>query len=187
MGGLMDTNVEDLEQTSLTLPDGTVVVARLIQPDDMRALQRFHTRLSQRSIYLRFFGVVPVLSDERARYFTHLDGQDRFAYVALDPNDPDEIIGVVRMDREPGTDCGEYAVIVEDRWQGRGLGFALTRLLIAGARRRGYRTMYAMVLPENVRMLNLLRDLGLPARVRWVDGMERVEVDISVPERPSLA
>ncbi|MDI3340842.1 MAG: GNAT family N-acetyltransferase [Sphaerobacter sp.] len=183
----MGPDAKALEQTTLTLPDGTRVVARPIQPHDMRALQRFHRRLSERSIYLRFFGVVPELSDERARYFTHVDGHDRFAFIALDPDEPDEIIGVVRFDREAGTNTGEYAVIVEDRWQGRGVGFALTRLLIAAARRRGYRSMYALVLPENVRMINLLRDLGLPVRSHWVDGMERIEVDISVPEQPSLA
>jgi len=167
----------------VTLPDGTEIIARPIRPDDLAALQRFHTRLSQQSIYLRFFGVMPELSEERARYFTHLDGVDRFAWIGIDPRQPDEIIGVVRMDREPGTDGGEYAAIIEDRWQGRGVGFALTRLVIDAARRRGYRILFAIVMPENLRMLNLLRDLGLPTHTRWVDGAQRVEVDLTTEPR----
>lgn len=178
--------ISEREATPVTLFDGTVVLARPIRPEDMDALKRFHLRLSHQSVYLRFFGVVPELSDERACYFTHLDGVDRFAYVAIDPEQPDEIIAVVRFDREPGTDQGEYAAVVEDRWQGRGVGFALTRLLIDAARRRGYRRLYAMVLPENVRMVKLLRDLGLPERSRWADGMQRIEVDISGGERPAV-
>lgn len=169
----------DRDEMPVTLIDGTEIIARPIRPEDAPALQRFHTRLSQQSIYLRFFGIMPELSDERARYFTHLDGVDRFALVGIDPREPEEIIGVVRMDREPGTDAGEYAAIVEDRWQGRGVGFTLTLLLIDAARRRGYRTLFAVVMPENLRMLNLLRDLGLPTRTRWVDGAQRIEVDLT--------
>jgi RimJ/RimL family protein N-acetyltransferase len=162
----------------IPLLDGTNVPVRPIAGEDAPALQRFHARLSERSIYQRFFGHLPQLSDERARYFTRLDGRDRVALVALDPAAPTEIIAVVRFDREIGTEQAEYAAIVADRWQGRGLGTALTQRLLAVARDRGIRLVYALVLPENARMLNLLRDLALPERLRHVDGIARVEIDI---------
>lgn len=170
----MDTGT--LDSGSLTLLDGTAVSFRPILPSDQAALQRFHARLSDQSIYQRFFFPKPWLSDEQARYFTDLDGIDRFALVALDPTAPEEIAGVVRFDRDPGTDRAEYAAIVADRWQGHGMGLALTRRLIEAARRRGVATLYALVLPDNKRMLNLLRDLGLPERIRHQDGVERIEV-----------
>ncbi|HEY8446310.1 MAG TPA: GNAT family N-acetyltransferase [Thermomicrobiales bacterium] len=172
------TAMTQSEAGELTLLDGTVVHYRAIRPEDAPALQRFHSRLSERSIYQRFFGVMPVLSDQLAHRFTHVDGYDRFALVALDPTDPNELIGVARFDREPGTDRAEYAAIVVDQWQGRGLGLALTRRLVDAARRRNVRHLYALVLPENARMLNLLRDLGLPERIKHVDGIERVELDL---------
>src|SRR5215207_9815012 len=50
--------------------------------------------------------------------------------VALDPEDPNEIIAVVRYAREPGDERAEYAAIVEDRWQGHGVGRGLTAQLI---------------------------------------------------------
>ncbi|HET9014717.1 MAG TPA: GNAT family N-acetyltransferase [Thermomicrobiaceae bacterium] len=174
------------DHAKVTLFDGTTVAVRPICPADLEALKRFHLRLSQQSIYLRFFGIVPELSHDRAHYFTHLDGVDRFALVALDPARPDEIIGVARFDREPGTAEGEYACVVEDRWQGRGIGLTLTRGLIEAARVRGYRCMFALVLPENVRMVNLLKDLGMPERVRWVAGVQRIEVDISAREKRAV-
>lgn len=166
-------------QGSLTLRDGTTIAVRSIEPDDAPALQRFHGRLSEHSIYLRFFGFVPELSDERARYFTQLDNLHRFAVVALDPEDADEIIGVARLDRDPGTESGEYAAIVEDRWQGRGVGFALTRLLLDLARQRGFRRVYALVLPQNERMISLLSDLGRSIRTRSTAGVTRIDFDLS--------
>jgi RimJ/RimL family protein N-acetyltransferase len=168
---------------TLTLLAGTEVPYRPILSSDQAALQRFHTRLSDRSVYQRFFGPRPWLSDDQARYFTHLDGTDRFALIALDPTAPEEIAAVVRFDREPGTDRAEYAAVVADRWQGLGLGLGLTRRLIDAARRRGIRCFYALVLPENRRMLNLLRDLGLPEQIHHQDGIERVDVTL-IPDTP---
>jgi RimJ/RimL family protein N-acetyltransferase len=132
--------------------------------------------LSAQSVYPRFFGVLPFLGDAQARYFANVDGRDPVALVALDPTDEDELIAVTRFDRDPDTDRAEYAAVVADRWQGYRLGLALTWRLIAAARRRGITTFYTLVLPDNRRMLNLLRDLGLPERVHHEDGVERIEV-----------
>lgn len=175
------------ETGELTLLDGTVVRYRPIRPDDAPALQRFHSRLSERSIYQRFFGVMPVLSDAQAHRFANVDGINRVALVALDPNNPSELIAVARFDRDADSDHAEYAAIVADAWQGRGLGLALTRRLVEAARRRGIRHLYALVLPENIRMLNLLRDLGLPERIRFQDGFERVELDLDAQTLPIQA
>src|SRR3712207_7911837 len=60
-------------------------------------------------------------------YTTLFRSMNRFALVALDPERPEEIIAVVSFDREGTTDRAEYAAAVEDRWQGKGLGLALTR------------------------------------------------------------
>jgi GNAT superfamily N-acetyltransferase len=163
---------------SVELLDGTRVAYRAIAPDNASALQRFHHRLSDRSIYLRFFGAKPNLSERKAGYFTNVDGRDRFALLALDPEREGEIIAVVSFDREGDTDRAEYAAAVEDAWQGRGLGLALTRRLIESALKRGIRVFTGVVLFENKRMLNLLRDLGLPERLRYEDGIEHVEIEL---------
>lgn len=163
----------------LTLRDGSRVSARTIRPADAASLQRFHRRLSARSIYLRHFGVVPELSDRLAAYFTSVDGVDRLALIALDPDAAEEIIAVVRYDRLPGTTRAEYAALVEDRWQGRGVGLGLTRWLIERARDNGIRHLYALVMPENIRMLRVLQALDLPTQIQRSEGVERVDVDLS--------
>lgn len=161
------------------LLDGTRTPYRPIRPEDVAALQRFHRHLSEHSVYLRFFGAMPELSDRKADYFTNVDSVNRFALAALDPERPEEIIGIVSFYREGSTDHAEYAAAVE----GRGLGLALTRALIAAALRRNIRVFTAMVLPENARMLNLLRDLKVPERLRYEDGAELVEIEL-LPEDP---
>jgi RimJ/RimL family protein N-acetyltransferase len=180
----MNTTMQDAG--TIELIDGTMVSFRPILPADAPALQRFHARLSKQSIYLRFFSYQPTLSDTQARYFTELDGDQRFALVALDPLEPGEIAGVVRYERDPASDRAEYAAVVADRWQGKGLGLGLTRQLIASARRRGIQAFYALVLFENTRMLNLFRDLNLPERVVWEHDLERVEILLDPPRGAEL-
>ena len=166
----------------LTLRDGVCVAGREIRTTDAEALQRLVRRSSERSIELRFFGPMKELSEERARRFAEVDGVDRFALVALDPEDEDEIVAVVRYERESGTDGAEYAALVEDRFQGRGLGIGLTRHLIEAARERGIGRLHALVMRENRPMLSLLRSLRLPERERWENGLEHVEIDLRPDE-----
>ena len=162
-----------------TLRDGTGVVAREIQKEDAAALQRLVQRSSPRSVELRFFGPLKQLSEAQARKFADLEGRDGFALVALDPEDPGEIVGVVRYERERDADSAEYAALVEDRFQGRGLGIGLTRSLVDAARERGIRRLYALVMGENARMLRMLKYLGLPEKESWRDGARCVEVDLT--------
>lgn len=164
---------------TLTLRDGTCVNIREIRPGDAPALQRLIGRLSQRTVYLRYFGPMKELSDKKARHFAEVDGKDRFALVALDPDDEGEIVAVVRYDREKNTDnAAEYAALVEDKFQGMGLGIGMTKHLIDAAKENGIRHFYALVLHENRQMLNLLRALDLPEEFRWQDGAEHVAIDL---------
>ena len=162
----------------LTLRDGVSVPVREVRAEDAGALRRLVNRSSERSIELRFFGPMKELSEERARSFAEVDGVDRFALVALDPEDEGEIVAVVRYEREAGTDGAEYAALVEDRFQGRGLGIGLTRQLIDAARERGIGRLHALVMRENRVMLGLLRSLDLPERQRWENGLEHIEIDL---------
>ena len=165
-------------QMIIALRDGVCLSVRRIRAEDAAALQRLVGRSSDRSVELRFFGPLKELSDEMAERFADVDGEDRYALVALDPENPEEIVGVVRYEREVGTDGAEYAALIEDRFQHRGLGIGLTRNLIEAARENGIRHLHALVMRENAGMLGLLRSLDLPERLRWHDGAECVEIDL---------
>jgi GNAT superfamily N-acetyltransferase len=166
------------------LRDGGIVRLRPIRPDDAPRLQAFHGRLSRDSIFMRFFSQLPVLTDERAAYFTTIDYDRRLAIVATEGTDEDElIVGVGRYDRIDDEwapdDRAEFALIVEDRVQHQGIGSVLFWALVDAARPRGVNTFIAEVLAENRRMLNLLRESGLPMRSRRASNAIHVELDLT--------
>ena len=167
---------------TFTLSNGVEITSRIVRFDDARALQRVHARCSERTIYLRFFGSLEKLSDQQAQYFASTDGVDHLGLVALDPQDPNEIIGVARYARQPGDERAEYAALVEDKWQGHGVGAALTRQLIEKARDNEVRSFYALVKGKNKRMLNVLRHLDLPEQERREDGEKMVEIELTSEE-----
>ena len=85
----------------------------------------------------------------------------------------------MRYDREPGEEKAEYAAIVEDGWQGQGVGIDLTRRLVGVACAYGVLCFYALVMGKNKRMLELLRHLDLPEQEHEQDGVKHVEVELS--------
>jgi GNAT superfamily N-acetyltransferase len=107
---------------------------------------------------------------------------NHFGYVALNSKAPDEIIAIVRYDREPGDERAQYAALVEDRWQGQGIRTNLTRGLIEAALDKGVQSFFALVKGENTRMLNVLRNLDLPERELREGSVKLVEVGLSTEE-----
>jgi hypothetical protein len=175
-------NTEHKEPNTLALPDGHEIPFRPIDPDDVPALHRFHSRLSGDTVYLKFFGSLDELSEEKAQYFAHTDGVDHVALVALDTDDPEEITAVVRYDREPDSDYAEYAAIVEDRWQEHKLGECLTKELIDEAIDNGVKFFYGLAMARNQRMLNLLRGLDLPEYERQEEEAKFFEIELQPVE-----
>ena len=164
---------------TFTLSNGVEITFRIVRSNDARALQRLHARCSERTIYLRFFGSLEKLSDQQAQYFASTDGVDHLGLVALDPQDSNEIIAVARYGRQPGSERAEYAALVEDRWQGHGVGAELTRELIEQARDNGVLSFYALVKGKNKSMFSVLRHLDLPEQERVEEGEKLVEVRLA--------
>jgi len=166
------------------LRDGSTIHLRPIRSDDAPKLQQFHGRLSRGSIFMRFFSPLPVLTDERAAYFTTVDYDRRLAIVATEGTEADEqIVGVGRYDRiddewAPDTRA-EFALIVEDRVQHHGIGSVLFWALVDVARSRGLTTFVAEVLAENRRMLTFLSESGLPMTARRSGNAVHLELDLT--------
>jgi GNAT superfamily N-acetyltransferase len=131
------------------------VAVRVIRPDDAERLRRLFYRRSPESVYRRFFtlystpppGVLVKLAD--------LDHDTHDAMVAVAG---DEIVGVGRYAADPARPgVAEVAVVVDDAWQGHGLGTRLLALAAGLARLHGYRTLSALVLADNVPAVRMLR------------------------------
>lgn len=142
----------DTSEDRFRLVDDTGVVLREIRPDDVERLRRLFYRLSPETVYWRFFTPVQAPPEEVLEHFARVDHRLREAIVAqID----DEVVGVARYDRPEGTDEADTAVLVEDAWQGRGLGKLLLGRLADVAAKRGIRTLTALILGENVRARHL--------------------------------
>src|SRR3954471_592934 len=130
-------------EADVVLSDGGTAHLRPIRPDDADLLRSFYSRLSEQSIYYRFFGPRPRLTDREVAWFTNVDYDDRVALIATIGA---EMAAVVRYDRVEPKDHAEVAFLVEDAHQGRGMASVLMEHLRAAARERGIRTFIADVL-----------------------------------------
>ena len=165
-------------EADVVVADGGVVHVRPITPEDADRLVALHSRLSERTVYLRYFGPYPRLSDRDLYRFTHVDHTDRVALVALLG---DDIIGVGRYDRADATADAEVAFVVDDAHQGRGIGSLLLEHLAAAARERGIQRFVAEVLAENSRMVRTFADAGYHAKYAYDSGV----VHLSFPIAPT--
>jgi succinyl-CoA synthetase alpha subunit/GNAT superfamily N-acetyltransferase len=170
-------------ETDAVLSDGGAVHIRPITPDDADRLVDLHSRLSDRTIYYRFFSPRPRLSPREIQRFTNVDYVDRVALVAMLD---DHLVGVARYDRVPATGEAEVAFVVADEHQGRGVGTLLLEHLAAAARERGVTRFFAETLPDNRPMQSVFKQAGWESRARFADGVVRVEFDIE-PTPDALA
>jgi acetate---CoA ligase (ADP-forming) len=144
------------------LPDGTMIHIRPIRQDDDRLLLRMWDRLTPETIRNRFLGSF-TLTEKNVGRFTELEPGRQFGLVATLGRGPDErIVGVVRFEQlEEDPDAAEFAALIEDAHQGRGIGTALIRHLVTAARQNGIDRLVGEIYTDNRRMHQLLRNLGL--------------------------
>ena len=142
---------------AVTLPEGERVWLRPIRPDDEPRLAELYDRLSRQTAYQRFFTVMRRLPPDWAHFLANVDYQRRFALVAEDASAPmPTLVGVARYELLPNDDAAELAFVVQDSWQGKGLGAVLVRELLRAAELNGLQRFRAYVLGDNRRMLHLL-------------------------------
>jgi GNAT superfamily N-acetyltransferase len=166
--------------STITLRDGTQVQVRPIRPDDEPRLLDLYERLSHDTRYQRFFSVMQRLPPDWAHFLANVDYKRRFALVVEQPDDP-ALIAVGRY--EPSADdpgAVELAVVVQDGWQGKGIGSALMDGLLREAAAHGITRFRAYVLGQNRRMLELLRHYTDVVEQRT----ERGVVDLSLTAKP---
>jgi acetyltransferase len=152
----------DLQQP-ITLRDARALTVRLLRPQDAELLQRFASRLSERTRYQRFMQHLRELPPQMLARFTQLDPDKELALVALEP-ETQEIVAVGRYASDPGGTTAEFGLVVADAWQHQGIGRALLERLCEAARMHGYEALRGQVLADNRDMLELAARLGfLPA------------------------
>jgi predicted CoA-binding protein/GNAT superfamily N-acetyltransferase len=169
-------------ETDIVANDGGTLFLRPIKPSDAEDIRKLHGRLSEESVYFRFFTPLPTLSDAMLHRFVNVDYVDRMALVAILG---DLIVAVARYDRLPGSSEAEVAFLVDDAHQGRGLATIMLEYLVVVAKESGITRFVADTLPENTKMLKVFHDAGFKDHRHFQDGVVRVSFEIS-PTQESI-
>lgn len=142
------------------LPDGTDIVIRPIRPEDADMEQEFVRNLSDESRYFRFMQVVHELTPEMLVRFTQIDYDREMALIAVVKSEGKDVqISVARYSTNPDGRSCEFALVVADQWQHRGLAQKIMHSLMDAARARGLKVMQGEVLSNNYGMLKLMEKL----------------------------
>jgi len=154
-------------ESDTLLRDGSTLRLRPIRPDDVAALMEFHTRLSPRSVYFRFFSPLPELSREKATQLCTVDYNNTFALVGEHAG---RIVAVARYYRNDEVhDRAEVAFLTEDALQGRGIATRMLERLAVIACENGVKTFEAYVLGDNRKMIDVFLNTGFQVE-RRLDG-----------------
>ena len=144
-------------ESQMALKNGETLRIRPIRPDDEQRLVALYSRLSRRTAYQRFFTVMRRLPSDWVHYFANVDYRRRLALVAERETVAGvELIGVGRYEPSDEAATGEVAFVLEDGYQGQGLGAVLLDAVVRAGTERGLTRFRAYVLAENRRMLRLL-------------------------------
>ncbi len=167
-----------------TLKDGTEVMIRPIRPEDEPLMVKFHERLSEQSVYMRYFHMISLsqrVTHERLTRICFNDYDRELALVA-DLKDPKtghhEILAVGRLTKTPASDEAQFAITIIDRYQGLGLGEELLRRLVEAGRKEKIRRITADILTDNAAMQRISEKLGFRLKRDLEEGTVKAEIDL---------
>ncbi|WP_165550210.1 bifunctional GNAT family N-acetyltransferase/acetate--CoA ligase family protein [Kribbella speibonae] len=152
--------------------DGSVVRIRPVRADDEPALAAMNDRVSDESMYLRFFGISRHMADE----YTHHLAADRDGHVALVAEYDGDVIGIASYETMRAGEA-EMAFLLQDSVHGKGIGTLLLEQLAGTARENGIERLRADTLGENAKMLRVLVDSGFEQVRKLGSGVVELVLD----------
>jgi acetyltransferase len=165
-----------------TLKDETPFVMRPIRPEDEPLIVKFHQELSEHSIRQRFFDFMAL--DERVAHnrlvrICCTDYDREWSIVAgIKKGEHEDIIGVGRLNRIPGTHKSQFKMIIADAYHNLGLGTQLLEYLLTIAKAEKIAEIDGHILSENVGMIHICKKLGFEilsqpddiiTNVKWIN------------------
>jgi acetyltransferase len=142
----------------------------------------FHKTLSERSVQLRYFGALSLeqrTMHERLRRVCFVD-YDREIALVVERKGRDghhQLLGVGRLIKEHGTGEAEFAILVGDPWQGKGLGTELLKSLVQIGRKERVQRIVGHIANENTMMKRVSQEVGFRLR-RESDDVWRAEINL---------
>ena len=165
--------------------DETPLTLRPIRPEDEPLMVKFHSQLSEETVYFRYFGL-PRLHQRVAHArltrtcFNDYDREIALVAVRHDPTTKeDEIVGVGRLTKKHGLNQAEFAIVISDQFHGRGLGTKLLSRLVEIGRQEGIERIFGYILPENYPMQHVAKKVGFQVDYDRFNYAMRAELKLS--------
>ncbi len=144
------------EERKVKLKNGQEVLLRPARASDAAALQELFQRMSEEDVYTRFFRRMKQLTYKEAQNLCNVNNETDVAFVAVTGERENEtIIGSSCYFLNPTANLAEVGYMIEQEWQGSGLGGALQKVMADYAKARGVKGFVAEILPRNIKMLKL--------------------------------
>jgi len=157
------------------------ITIRSIQPEDADIEQAFVQQLSPETRRRRFLAAVRELTPYALERFTQPHFPQEQALIATISEDgAEKEIGVARYAGEPGGTNAEFAIVIADEYQGKGLGRCMMLELLEAANDVGLRQLDGLVLRDNRQMLQMVRNLGFRIEP-YPEDSDLVHVHIELP------
>lgn len=171
--------VSSVSLTPIRLANGTALKVRPLRTGDALLLQELYQRVSPTTLYYRYFRPYqPALAE--LQQICQLPADEGAGVIALVDRPQVQAIGFAQYvinKRQPA--IAEVGFLVEDRFQGQGVGRTLFQHLVQRATRQGIQTFTAYVQPNNNAMLRVFRQSGLPVTVQFADGLHEVRITLA--------
>ncbi len=148
------------------MKDGTAVTIRPIRPEDEPLMVKFHTTLSERSVYLRYFCSLSLTTRVEHERLVRIcfGAYDRGMALVADHKDAKsgahQILGVGRFSGTHNRSDAEAAVLISDQWQSKGLGTELLAKVVQVARQENFLRLSGEILRDNLATQAIFRKVG---------------------------
>ncbi len=148
-----------------TTKDGQPIVIRPIRPEDEPLMVKFHETLSDRTVYMRYLN--PLLLEKRIAHerltrvcFNDYDREMALVAECEACDGGPEIMGVARLSKVHGRPEGVFSMLINDQYQGHGIGTELLRRLLQIARDEKLERVIARMTSDNFAMQMMCKQLG---------------------------
>ncbi len=163
----------------VVLRDGSEVRLRVAGPSDAPLVAALHARCSPAARRSRFLSPTPRLASDQLDELLHGETGSGQAVLALTA-DGGSAVGLANLDLH-GDGSARCAILVENAWQGRGLGTALLRRMADTAAEQGVAELTGITRPDDLGVTRLLRRAGLRPSAELTDGEVRVRAPLPIP------
>ena len=167
-----------------TFKGGVEVSFRAIKPSDEEEMRRLFYRFSNMAVYYRYFGHITTMPHSKMQEYVNVDWNQTMSIVGLvNEANQGRVIAEARYIKEPHGPYAEVVFVVDEEYQGLGIGTYLYKMLVSMAKERHVQGFTADVLFSNIGMMKIFKNGGLPVKATLENGVYQLTIPFDT--RPS--